>query len=188
MASRITRDLFPEQVFEAEQSVTVALAPWQPTSAYRDIEYRGRLELTLPEHDLARSEAFAQARRAARLDVVLAEDASASLCKSHLADITRARLWWLTQYLSQPGPDLSWKAFDEHVRPLVAEVHRPESDIDRLAHILLTTTDRISEDPRLQRTLLQVFQAVFEMMNWTDLAAQINDFNHQFGQGKLDHQ
>jgi hypothetical protein len=178
-ASDITGVLFPEQVFEAEQKVTMALAPWRPTSAYRDVAFRGQLELTLPERDLVRAEEFTEARRAARLDVVLAEDASASLWESHLSDITRARLWWLRQYLSQPGPDLSWKAFDEHVRPLVAEAHRPEDDIDRLARILLTTTDRVGDDPRLLRTLLQIFQRAFEVMDWPDLAAEINDLNHQ---------
>jgi hypothetical protein len=173
----ITRALLPEQAFEAQQKVTIALTPWQPASC-RGVAFRGRLEVTLPEPDLARAEEFAAARRAVRLDTVLAEDASTSLCETHLSDITKARLWWLRQNLSQPGSDLSWAAFDEHVRPLVAEAHRPEDDVDRLAHILLTTTGRVSEDPPLREALLQVLQHTFAVMKWPDLAAEIRKLNH----------
>ena len=176
----ITSALFPEQVFEAQQEVTIALTPWQPAS-YRGVTFRGRLELALPESDLARSEEFATARRTARLNAVLAEDASTSLRETHLSNITAARLWWLRQHLGQPGADLSWTAFDEHVRPLVAETHRPEDDIDRLAHVLLMTTDRVSENPPRRETLIQVLQRTFEVMNWPDLAAEIKDLNHYPG-------
>jgi hypothetical protein len=173
----ITRTLVPERVFEAQQAVAIALTPWQPAS-YRGIAFRGRLELTLPEPDLARTEEFATARRAARLEAVLAEDASTSLCETHLSNITTARLWWLRQHLGQPSADLSWTAFDEYVRPLVAEAHRPEDDIDRLAHVLLMTTDRVSKDSPLRETLIQVLQRTFEVMKWSDLAAEIRDLNH----------
>ena len=175
IASEITEGLFPEKIFEADQRLTMALAKWRRTSVYQDVTYRGSLRLRLSERDRARAEAFTASRRAARLKVVLAEDALESLCESHLADINRAQLWWLNQYLSQPSPDLSWEAFDKHIRPLVASTRRPMDEVDRLAHILLTATDRVSEDPQLKRTLLHILQRLFEMMDWPDLVVQINN-------------
>jgi hypothetical protein len=178
--SDITSALFPEQLFEAEQKVTIALTPWQPIEG-QNLVFRGRLQLTLSERDLAHSREFAAARRAALLPMVAAEDASASLRETHLSDITKARVWWLRQYLDQPGSDVSWKAFDEHVRPLVTDSIRTKDDIDRLAHVILTATGRISEDPRQRKTLLQVLEYAFNFMDWRDLASEMSEFEHDPG-------
>jgi hypothetical protein len=174
-AKSVTEKLLPEEAFEAEQQLTIQLASWTPTPAYGDVEFRGRMRVSLPRPDLARSERFSEARRAGRLETVLAEDAVTSLSEDHLSNITRASLWWLRQHLSQPEPDLSWETFDQRVRPLVAEVHRSKDDVERLAHILLAATGRISEDPILQQRLLWILQQSFELVEWNDLAEMTNE-------------
>ncbi|WP_189239977.1 hypothetical protein [Planomonospora parontospora] len=177
----ITGALLPEDSFEAEQQVTIALAAWQSTPVCKNVEFRCRIHVSLPERDAVRYEPFAEARRTARLATVLAEDASTDLLRTHLSDVTSARLWWLKQYLDQPGQDLSWKVFDEHVRPLIADAHRPERDIDRLARIILTSTDRISDDPTRLETFLQVLEKTFEIMGWPDLSADVGTLSERPG-------
>ncbi|RSN66620.1 hypothetical protein DMH08_15665 [Actinomadura sp. WAC 06369] len=181
MARSITEKLLPEEVFEAEQQLTMALATWMPTPTYSDVEFRGRMSVSLTGPDLVRSERFSEARRAGRLETVLAEDAVVSLSEDHLSDITRASLWWLRQYLSQPEPDLSWETFDQRVRPLVAKVAHSKDDVERLAHILLAATGRMSEDPGLQQKLIWVLRQSFELVEWSDLAEMTDELGQQTG-------
>ncbi|MFG6200474.1 MULTISPECIES: hypothetical protein [unclassified Nonomuraea] len=181
-ASRnVTETLFPEEAFEAEQQLTMKLAGWKPTPAYGDIEFRARMYVSMSEPDLVRSERFSDARRAGRLETVLADDAVISLSEDHLSNITRASLWWLRQHLSQPNPDLSWETFDRHVRPLVAEVHSSKDDVERLAHILLAATGRISEEPVLQQRLLWLLKKSFDLVDWSDLAEMTEELERRTG-------
>ncbi|MFI0421709.1 hypothetical protein [Spongiactinospora sp. 9N601] len=175
VARTITQTLAPDEVFSAEQRVRVKLADWQRTSAYRDIEFLTRIRVTLGRRDAVRSEQFADARRSAWLASFIAEDASMAALNTHLADVTRARVWWLRQQLNQHEPDLSWEVFDERVRPLIADAHRPERDIDRMARILVATTDRISEDPSRLPILLQVMETTFDFMKWPELSAEVRE-------------
>jgi hypothetical protein len=171
----VTEALAPEEVFRAEQRVRVELANWQPTSRYRDVEFLTRIRASIGRRDAVRAAQFAEMRRSAWMASFIAEDASMAALNTHLSDVSRARVWWLKQQLSQREPDVSWKVFDEHIRPLIADAHRPERDVDRMARILVASTDRISEDPSRLPILLQVMEKTFDFMKWPELSAEVRE-------------
>ncbi|MBB6174844.1 hypothetical protein HNR23_004904 [Nocardiopsis mwathae] len=170
IAQGITEKLSPSDAFKAEQKISLLFAYWQTPEQEKGIEFKGKLQISLPPEDADRAKQFDAARRAARLDEAVTQDRLAFLRKTVLGDPYSAQLWWLHRNLEGAESETSWKAFDAFVRPLITHTAAEEDAEIRLAKIIATLVERIHENPDRLNTLAHIATATLTSMGWSDLA------------------
>ncbi|GLW54835.1 hypothetical protein [Kitasatospora phosalacinea] len=130
--------------------------------------WKARLTLSLGKEDGARSQAYLDSLRAARLRAEQEQVGRDVFQEEVLATPDAARVWWLLTHTgAAPRPD--WKEFREHILPLVGGGDDAQSRTDRFVHGFARFWDHLGADPGQRVRFMEVVDQVLARMGWPAL-------------------